>query len=192
MMRRNVPHVIRWVDLHGTSECAVCLQKWAPGEIRPMVCEGAPEPPKSADTDLAGELRQQIISGAEHRLGHGPFPAGFPEGSSAFSAFLEIAVRVAVERVQEVQRVAGVEIRRLQAELDELRARFGLARPVTLNRCPSCEHRIGMHDFEGCRQEIGEGPGDEPACCPCQVTYGGVQHTPQPAGPAVPSPGDPQ
>lgn len=39
-------------------------------------------------------------------------------------------------------------------------------------RCPSCEHRISMHTFEGCVQEIAHGPNDEPDCCPCAVVSG--------------------
>lgn len=41
------------------------------------------------------------------------------------------------------------------------------------NRCPSCEHRLSNHTFEGCVQEIAHGPNDEPDVCPCAVTSPG-------------------
>lgn len=37
-------------------------------------------------------------------------------------------------------------------------------------RCGSCEHRIPMHGPNGCEQAIGDGPHDEPCCCPCTVS----------------------
>jgi hypothetical protein len=66
----------------------------------------------------------------------------------------------------------GGDFAQARRDLEELRARFGVSEHVGDNRCPSCEHRISMHGDDGCLQEIGYGPGDEPCCCPC--TTGGI------------------
>lgn len=77
----------------------------------------------------------------------------------------------------------GGDLVQARRDLEELRARFGISEHVGDNRCPSCEHRIHMHGPDGCLQEIGYGPGDEPCCCPC--TTGGV-----PQAGTGPQPGD--
>jgi hypothetical protein len=100
---------------------------------------------------------------------------------SALQAEIE-RLKAELERLARWEETGSLTIQRLNAELAELSARFGLSEDRGDNRCPSCEHRISMHGDEGCVQEIDHGPGDEPCCCPCAVEVDGTAQARDQAG----------
>jgi hypothetical protein len=103
------------------------------------------------------------------------------EGMRKQAAEIE-RLKAELERLARWEETGSLTIQRLNAELAELSARFGLSEDRGDNRCPSCEHRISMHGDEGCVQEIDHGPGDEPCCCPCAVEVDGTAQARDQAG----------